>query len=181
MLRAPLSPLTKYLYFPATAALACVEKLAAVANTVAVERDWVGLSLPCSQTSSPHCDRSLMRMGPLVDHYIGEPGRAKARYVYLHTCIYAHFTWANSASDLNASIRRIDLFCKLVAPVFISIIDAYSTFTAILTVVSLTTISVVIEYFAIARVCDSNMCSVIDPDMFYLGVLPGPRIVPFQR
>ncbi len=43
MLRAPLSPLTKYLYFPATAALACVEKLAAVANTVAVERDWVGL------------------------------------------------------------------------------------------------------------------------------------------
>jgi iron-regulated transporter 1 len=49
-------------------------------------------------------------------------------------------------------MRRIDLFCKLLAPVFISLIDSLSTSTAIWTVFSLNTASVLIEYIAIAQV-----------------------------
>ncbi len=120
-----------------------------------------------------------MRIVSLVDHYIGESEPAEAQYICeIHK--FSHFICANSALDLNASIRRIDLFCKLVAPVFISIVEGYSTFTAIWTVVILTTISVVIEYFAIARVCESTLCSVIDSDTLSLGVLSSPRIVSFQ-
>ncbi|CAG7947136.1 unnamed protein product [Penicillium nalgiovense] len=78
--------------------LACMEKLAATANTVAVERDWV---------------------------------------------------------YLNASMRRIDLFCKLLAPVFISLIDGISTQYAIWTVFTLNTASVLVEYMAIAQVYQS--------------------------
>jgi Ferroportin1 (FPN1) len=37
--------------FPAVALLACLEKLASVANTVAMERDWVGVKLSTSKTT----------------------------------------------------------------------------------------------------------------------------------
>ena len=57
--------------------------------------------------------------------------------------------------DLNASMRRIDLFCKLVAPVFISLVDGLSTRTAIWTVLGLNTASMLIEYVAIAHVYHS--------------------------
>lgn len=49
-------------------------------------------------------------------------------------------------------MRRIDLFCKLIAPVFISLVDSFSTQVAILTVLGLNTASVLIEYVAIAQV-----------------------------
>lgn len=49
-------------------------------------------------------------------------------------------------------MRRIDLFCKLLAPVFISLIDSLSTRYAIWTVFGLNTASVLIEYVAIAQV-----------------------------
>ena len=58
-------------------------------------------------------------------------------------------------TDLNASMRRIDLFCKLVAPVFISLIDGISTRYAIWTVFTLNTASVLVEYMAIAQVYQS--------------------------
>ncbi|KAG0157614.1 hypothetical protein PDIDSM_4799 [Penicillium digitatum] len=54
--------------------------------------------------------------------------------------------------DLNASMRRIDLFCKLIAPVFISLIDSLSTQYAIWTVFTLNIASVLVEYMAIAQV-----------------------------
>lgn len=57
--------------------------------------------------------------------------------------------------DLNASMRRIDLFCKLVAPVFISLVDGLSTRIAIWTVLGLNTASMLIEYIAIAHVYHS--------------------------
>lgn len=57
--------------------------------------------------------------------------------------------------DLNASMRRIDLFCKLLAPVFISLIDSISTRSAIWTVFTLNTASVLVEYMAIAQVYQS--------------------------
>jgi iron-regulated transporter 1 len=52
-------------------------------------------------------------------------------------------------------MRRIDLFCKLLAPVFISLIDSLSTHNAIWTVFGLNTASVLIEYIAIAQVYHS--------------------------
>lgn len=54
--------------------------------------------------------------------------------------------------DLNASMRRIDLFCKLIAPVVISFVDSYSTRVAIWSVFGLNTASVLVEYVAIAQV-----------------------------
>ncbi|CAG8909095.1 unnamed protein product [Penicillium egyptiacum] len=90
--------------------LACLEKLAATANTVAVERDWA---------------------------------------IVISDCINV------PRQDLNASMRRIDLFCKLLAPVFISLIDSISTRYAIWTVFTLNTASVLVEYMAIAQVYQS--------------------------
>lgn len=49
-------------------------------------------------------------------------------------------------------MRRIDLFCKLIAPVFISLLDSFSTIIAIWTILGINTASVVIEYLAIAQV-----------------------------
>ncbi|KIW08861.1 uncharacterized protein PV09_00785 [Verruconis gallopava] len=96
-----------WLCFGLTIALACVEKLASIGNTVAVERDWV--VVVCDNTS---IDRGV----------------------------------------LNATLRRIDLFCKLVAPVFISFIDAYGTKYAVGVVLGLSGCSIGIEYLAIAQV-----------------------------
>ncbi|KAJ5697526.1 hypothetical protein N7488_011210 [Penicillium malachiteum] len=93
--------------FVAVIFLACIEKLAATANTVAVERDWA----------------------IVISDSIKMPRQ-----------------------DLNASMRRIDLFCKLIAPVFISLVDSFSTKVAIWTVLGLNIASVLIEYIAIAQV-----------------------------
>lgn len=49
-------------------------------------------------------------------------------------------------------MRRIDLFCKLIAPVLISFVDSFSTRVAIWIVFGLNTVSVLIEYLAIAQV-----------------------------
>ena len=93
--------------FSLTVFLACIEKLASIGNTIAVERDWVivissSLSLP--------------------------------------------------REELNATMRRIDLFCKLVAPLFISFIDTFTTRGAIYTVIGLNTVAALVEYLAIAHV-----------------------------
>ncbi|KAF2673981.1 hypothetical protein BT63DRAFT_452038 [Microthyrium microscopicum] len=93
--------------FSITVLLACVEKLASIANTVAIERDWAIVI-----ATSLDIDRA----------------------------------------QLNAAMRRIDLFCKLAAPVFISLIQAYSTLISVLVLLGLTTCSVLAEYIAIARV-----------------------------
>lgn len=107
LLDGPTSNRVNVALFSLTVLLACIEKLAAMGNTIAVERDWVivissGLSIP--------------------------------------------------REDLNATMRRIDLFCKLVAPLFISFIDTFSTRVAIYTVIGLNTFSALIEYYAIAHV-----------------------------
>ncbi|OOF93201.1 hypothetical protein ASPCADRAFT_54072 [Aspergillus carbonarius ITEM 5010] len=98
------------LIFVAAVLLACVEKLAATANTVAVERDWA----------------------IVVSDALNIPRQ-----------------------DLNASMRRIDLFCKLVAPVVISLIDGFSTRIAIWVVLGVNVSCVVVEYIAIAQVYTS--------------------------
>ncbi|KAJ5227125.1 uncharacterized protein N7469_007131 [Penicillium citrinum] len=107
LLRYPESWALSLILFLVVGSLACVEKLAATANTVAVERDWA----------------------IVVSESINIPRQ-----------------------DLNAFMRRIDLFCKLIAPVFISLIDSFSTRVAIWTVLGVNTASVVVEYAAIAQV-----------------------------
>ncbi|KAJ5969538.1 hypothetical protein N7501_005786 [Penicillium viridicatum] len=109
--------------------LACMEKLAATANTVAVERDWA----------------------IVISDSINVPRQGEEAEV---TCSSTISNW-NRMADLNASMRRIDLFCKLLAPVFISLIDSISTRYAIWTVFTLNTASVLVEYMAIAQVYQS--------------------------
>jgi hypothetical protein len=52
-------------------------------------------------------------------------------------------------------MRRIDLFCKLVAPVVISLVDGLSTNVAVWTVLGVNVLCVFIEYIAIAQVSSS--------------------------
>lgn len=97
---------THALFF-ASVVLACFEKLAFVANTVSVERDWIIVV-----SDSLSVDRQ----------------------------------------ELNSTMRRIDLLCKLLAPVGIGLIDGYSTKVAIWIVFAQNAVSVLVEYFAIEQV-----------------------------
>jgi iron-regulated transporter 1 len=49
-------------------------------------------------------------------------------------------------------MRRIDLLCKLLGPLFIALVDGASTEIAIIVNFAMNVVSVLIEYFAIARV-----------------------------
>jgi hypothetical protein len=73
-------------WFSICVMLACIEKLALVGNTIAVERDWA-----VAIADSLRIPRE----------------------------------------DINSGMRRIDLVCKLVAPLCISLVDGYSTKVAI--------------------------------------------------
>lgn len=57
-----------------------------------------------------------------------------------------------SSLELNARMRRIDLICKLVGPLFIALVDGASTKAAIWVTAGSNLIALPIEYFAIARV-----------------------------
>ncbi|KAF2246749.1 hypothetical protein BU26DRAFT_521181 [Trematosphaeria pertusa] len=107
LLRGPESVLVTIGWFIICVLLACIEKLAFVGNTVAVERDWV----------------------IVVSDSLGLP-----------------------REELNSTMRRIDLVCKLVAPLCISLVDGYSTRAALWVVFGQNALSVIFEYFAIAQV-----------------------------
>jgi iron-regulated transporter 1 len=85
-------------WFSTCVVLACIEKLAFVGNTVAVERDWAVVVADNLQVPR---------------------------------------------EDLNSGMRRIDLFCKLVAPLCIALVDGYSTKVAIWVVFGQNAVSVV--------------------------------------
>ena len=53
---------------------------------------------------------------------------------------------------MNAQMRRIDLFCKLLGPLFVALIDGISTEVAICVNLVMNVLSIPLEYFAIARV-----------------------------
>ena len=53
---------------------------------------------------------------------------------------------------MNAQMRRIDLLCKLLGPLFIALVDGFSTKLAIVMNLAMNCASVGVEYFAIARV-----------------------------
>ncbi|KAK6443395.1 hypothetical protein LTR95_000221 [Oleoguttula sp. CCFEE 5521] len=97
----------KVISLGALSLLACVEKLGASTNTIAIERDWVVI-------------------------IAGDED--------------AHL------ATLNAQMRRIDLFCKLVAPLAISLVDSYSTRIAVVGMGMFTSMSLLAEYVCIARV-----------------------------
>ncbi|WDK23049.1 iron transporter [Colletotrichum graminicola] len=59
-------------------------------------------------------------------------------------------------ATLNAQMRRIDLFCKLLAPLFIAVIDGFSTEIAIIVNFAMNMASVVVEYYAIAKIYDEE-------------------------
>lgn len=58
----------------------------------------------------------------------------------------------NALASMNSQMRRIDLFCKVVAPLFISLMDGISSRVAIGATGGMTAASVLVEYFTIARV-----------------------------
>lgn len=104
--------------------LACVEKLCSIMNTISVERDWVVVIAQ------------------------GNEARMRGMLQVLSSFI------SNSANNagLNSEMRRIDLFCKLAGPLTIALIDGISIQVAMIAVFAMTCLSVLIEYFAIARV-----------------------------
>ncbi|EME49129.1 hypothetical protein DOTSEDRAFT_68004 [Dothistroma septosporum NZE10] len=53
---------------------------------------------------------------------------------------------------LNSQMRRVDLFCKLLGPLTIAVVHSASPAAAILVTAAMTLLSVLLEYFAIARV-----------------------------
>ncbi|KAJ0297702.1 hypothetical protein COL516b_010557 [Colletotrichum fioriniae] len=57
---------------------------------------------------------------------------------------------------LNAQMRRIDLLCKLLGPLFIALIDGFSTKAAIIVNFSVNTASVAAEYYAIAKIYNED-------------------------
>jgi iron-regulated transporter 1 len=62
------------------------------------------------------------------------------------------FDAKHDIAAMNSQMRRIDLVCKLFGPFFIGVVDGISTETAILVNLAMNCISVVIEYFSIAKV-----------------------------
>jgi iron-regulated transporter 1 len=110
--------------------LAGVEKVSAMANTIAVERDWVVV-----MTDD---DDDWRRSESCFFFALSAPG-----LVYI----------ANYGAVINARMRRIDLLCKLLGPLAISFVATASTLVAIWTVLGMNTLSVLIEYICIARVC----------------------------
>ncbi|KAI9782194.1 MAG: hypothetical protein M1839_005308 [Geoglossum umbratile] len=105
------------------ALLACVEKLCAIMNLVSVERDWVVV--------------------------VAEKDQAALRGQLICAILFILLT-VNSV--INAQMRRIDLICKLMGPLFIALIDSVSAEAAILVNLGMNIASVVVEYFAIAKV-----------------------------
>ncbi|KAF2223150.1 Ferroporti-1 [Elsinoe ampelina] len=105
-LRGP-AGLTPWLLLAILSLLACVEKLSATMNTIAIERDWVVVVA------------------------------------------------AGSTEDLramNSTMRRIDLTCKLVAPLLIAFIHGWSPKIGYLATFAIALLSVPTEYLLIARV-----------------------------
>ncbi|KDN70432.1 putative iron transporter [Colletotrichum sublineola] len=62
----------------------------------------------------------------------------------------------DALAALNAQMRRIDLLCKLLAPLFIALIDGVSTEIAIIVNFAMNTASVVVEYYAIKKIYDEE-------------------------
>lgn len=83
-------------------------------------------------------------------------------------------------TTLNAQMRRIDLICKLLGPLFIAFIDGYSTKVAILINLGMNVASVVVEYFAIAQVY-YRVPGLQEPKKKKTKQSPDPETEPVER
>lgn len=109
----------------ALSVLACVEKSCAIMNTISVERDW---AVVIAGGDEPNLQSTFVHQQSLEHRQIDQ------------------------IAVINSQMRRIDLFCKLMAPLLISFIDGASTTLAIVVTGGLSAVSVLVEYFTIARV-----------------------------
>jgi hypothetical protein len=107
LLSQPLSNSVQNAVFAGSVLCACVEKLAASANLVAIERDWV---------------------------VIVTEGNEDARRM------------------MNARMRRIDLFCKLLGPLAVAMVATASVEAAIWLTLGMNMASLAVEYFCIETV-----------------------------
>lgn len=73
-------------------------------------------------------------------------------------------------------MRRIDLLAKLLAPVFISVIDDFSHMAAIWVVFGQNLLSALIEYFAIAQVSGASTLGVVYPEAYAQVYEAVPRL-----
>lgn len=129
--------------------LAVVEKLCSTMNTISIERDWVRVVLfSCkrggNQTLTAFCCRSLssrkVTKSPVgVSHLHIEPAMEDGDGTY-------------QLLGINARMRRIDLFCKLMGPLTISLVAIASTKIAIYTTLGMNVASVLVEYVFIEQV-----------------------------
>lgn len=67
-------------------------------------------------------------------------------------------------------MRRIDLSCKLLGPLFIGLIDGKSTKLAIIVTFGMTLASVAIEYYAIASVSKCSYYDNSNANFIHLGL-----------
>ncbi|KAI1992263.1 hypothetical protein LOZ53_002579 [Ophidiomyces ophidiicola] len=112
------------------AVLACIEKLSSVVNLVCIEKDWVVVIAERNESA-------LRGVQPSSQPY------------------HRKHQKLTESLELNAEMRRIDLICKLIGPFVISMVDGLSTKIAILVNFGMNLASVIVEYYAIARVYDA--------------------------
>ena len=73
-------------------------------------------------------------------------------------------------------MRRIDLLAKLLAPVFVSLLDEYSFTLAIWVVFVQNAMSIMVEYFAIAQVGSISTAPENGIDSHYQGLSLSSRV-----
>ncbi|OQD90614.1 hypothetical protein PENANT_c001G03003 [Penicillium antarcticum] len=88
---------------------------------------------------------------PAVGYYIDTGNRLRVVQVSIG-CDSRRERPRKSEKSMNAQMRRIDLICKLIGPLFIAFIDSSSPKTAICVNFGMSASSVVIEYASIAQV-----------------------------
>ncbi|KAF4461960.1 iron transporter [Fusarium albosuccineum] len=107
---------------------ACIEKLCSIMNLVSVEKDWVFFLYCLLRICRVVLMRSVVQVVVITDK---DP---------------------EALAIINSQMRRIDLLCKLFGPLFIALIDGYSPELAIIVNFAMNAASIVVEYFAIAKV-----------------------------
>jgi hypothetical protein len=67
------------------------------------------------------------------------------------------FAKADKFKVMNSQMRRIDLVCKLGGPLLIALLSGYSNSAAIISNLAMNCLSIVYEYYGIARARSTTM------------------------
>lgn len=126
--------------FAAVIGLGICENLSGIGNIIAMEREWVP-TLAATTRPAPSCAPQTAKEKRKEEEE-EEQEKAKKSYTLTH---------------LNAVTRRIDLLCKLFAPVFISVIILLtSMFVGVVVIGCTSTVSWGIEMWCAKRVWRTN-------------------------